>query len=151
MVLHPSAASDNKAIDTATLLDRLSDDPELAKLFSDFRRQAFAILDRNVTELVSKFGEETRANAKAKLLSSATTHRLTTASRQSARTVQSRRKFARDILVAGMYNQHNPEWDMTDADTYRTETDDIIVLLMQRPDPLHQQTVKRNTETISRT
>lgn len=151
MTMQPSAAPINKAIDTATLLDQLSDDPELAKLFSDFRRQAFAILDSNVTELVSTLGEETRANAKAKLLSSTTPHLLTTTSRQTARTIEVRRKFARDFLVAGLFNQHNPKWEMTDADTYRTETDDIIVLLMQRPDPLYQQAVKKNTETVGRT
>ena len=133
----PSAPITSAVTDTASLLDRLSQHPEAAKLLSDFRRQAFSLLDRSVTELVCDLGEEDRLNTKAKLLNSVTTQLLATASRQTARTVKDRRAFARTILISGLYNQHNPEWDMTDADSYCTETDDLLLLLMQRPDPLH--------------
>ena len=137
MATTSSALVSSAVLDTTSLLDRLSENPDAAKLLSDFRRQAFALLDRTVTELVCELGEEDRLNTKAKLLNSTTTQLLATASRQTARTVKDRREFARTILVSGLYNQHNPDWDMTDADSYRTETDDLLLLLMQRPDPLH--------------
>lgn len=138
MATNSSDQVESAGVDTAMLLDQISKYPQAAKLLSDFRRKAITILDRSVTKLVSELGEEDRNNRKAKLLSSANSHRLATASRQTARTVKGRREFARTILIAGLYNQHNPEWDMTDADSYQTETDDLFLLLMQRPDPLHQ-------------
>lgn len=139
MNFNQPVAAPKYAGNTAGFLDRISKHPEVAKLLSDFRRRAFAILDRNVTELVGQLGQATRPSAKAKLLSSVTPHLLTTTSRQSARTIEVRRKFAHDIVVASLYNRYNPAWDMTNADSYQTDTDDIILLLMQRPDPIQQQ------------
>lgn len=137
MTTPSSIQAQSNVSEIADLLDSVIEHPELAKLLSDFRRNAFAILDRSVTELVSKLGEEDRTTSRAAVINSANIHLLTTASRQSARTVKTRRQFARDILIAGLYNQSNPEWDMTDASTYQTDADDLITLLMQRPDPLH--------------
>ena len=124
--------------DTATLLDRLCVDTALAKRLSEIRYQALAILNRNVAEMVIEWGEDNRIHIKEKLLSSATPHLLATASRQTTSTVKARREFARTMLIAGLYNQHNPEWDMNDAASYQTETDDMLLLLMQRPDPLRK-------------
>lgn len=136
MPSHSPALSNLTPSDSAALLDKAAGHPEFAKLLSDFRRNSLAILDRHVTDLVSKLGEEDRENSRAAYLSSTNIHRLTTAARQSTDVVKSRRKLARDILSAGLHNQHNLAWDMTDATTYQTNPDDMIVLLLQRPDPL---------------
>ena len=116
-------------------LDYLYEQPELAAQLSQLRERAFAVLERNVTELVKTLGEEEAVKEHAELLQNINSRLLTTRSRQSSKKVAARRQFARDILISWLINEHNSEWDMTDATTYQTEIDNLIVLLMQRPAP----------------
>lgn len=113
-------------------LDHLYAQPKIALQLAKLRERAFAVLEHNVTELVRKLGKDEAAGEHAQLMQNINSRLLTTLSKQSSKKVASRRQFARDILISGLINQNNSEWDMTDATTYRTEIDDLVVLLMQR-------------------
>ncbi len=116
-------------------LDHLYAQPKIALQLAKLRERAFAVLEHNVTELVRKLGKDEAAGEHAQLMQNINSRLLTTLSKQSSKKVASRRQFARDILISGLINQNNSEWDMTDATTYRTEIDDLVVLLMQRRAP----------------
>ena len=118
----------------AEYLRELARDPKLAAALREARREAFAILDKHTTQLVGILSQtaETPAIASANQLTDV--RRLTIASRQTAAEVKSRRSYAHDILVAGIFNMDNPNWNLTDASSYQTESSNIIVQLMQLPE-----------------
>ncbi|EGF30790.1 hypothetical protein IMCC9480_778 [Oxalobacteraceae bacterium IMCC9480] len=118
-------------------------DPEaFAKLVADptkipalraIQKEAHEMLEHAVNNLIAALGQTEPLQTMGKTSGVMDVRALATASRSSTSAAADRRKFARDMIISGMLNRKNDEWDMTDASTYQSATCDPIVALLRMP------------------
>ena len=108
-------------------------DPRTAKAVRDIQRRAIAMLEHKIDALVIALGHAEPAAPATQARVTINVRQLASTSRQAGEVVQSRRKFARDILIATLINHDNDDWDMTDASSWRADPDDLLVALMKMP------------------
>ena len=126
---HPSPVPD----DPQTTIDQLLADPITANAVRDIQRNAIAVLEQQTDALVLALGRTEPAVRIAESKKPVNVRDLASTSRQASELVSSRRKFARDILIATLINRGNDDWDMTDASSWRTDPDDLLLALMRMP------------------
>ncbi|MDY7572890.1 hypothetical protein [Actimicrobium sp. CCI2.3] len=108
-------------------------DPARIPVLRAIQKQAHALLDQAVNDLIAALGQTEPLQTLGRQTGVTDVRALATASRSSTSAAADRRKFARDIIISGMLNRKNDEWDMTDASTYQSETRDPIVALLRMP------------------
>jgi hypothetical protein len=119
--------------DVDATLKTLLSDPRTASAMAVIQRRAIALLDHKTDALCVALGQVEPTAPIAQLGVAINVRQLASTSRQAGEVVQSRRKFARDILVATLINHDNDEWDMTDAASWRADRDDLLIALMKLP------------------
>ena len=124
-----TAVSDNPQ----TTIGYLLADPIAAKAVRRIQRDAIAALEQQIDALVLAIGQAEPAVRINASRVSVNVRELSSTSRQASELVSSRRKFARDILIATLINRDNDDWDMTDASSWRTDPDDLLLALMRMP------------------
>ncbi len=97
------------------------------------QKQAHELLEQAVNDLIAALGQTEPLQTVGRTTGVLDVRALATASRSSTSAAADRRKFARDMIISGMLNRKNDEWDMTDASTYQSETRDPIVALLRMP------------------
>ncbi|GAA4011563.1 hypothetical protein [Actimicrobium antarcticum] len=108
-------------------------DPAHTEALRNIQNEAHALLDQAVADLILALGVAEPLRPTLGANSVVNVRALATSSRQSTEAALARRKFARDMIIAGLLNRQNDEWDMTDASTYQTETSDPVVALLRMP------------------
>lgn len=130
---NPDQSTTNEAPFDPVAFAALVADPAKIPALRSIQKQAHALLEQAVNDLIAALGQ-TEPLQTASLHSGVTDVRaLATASRSSTSAAADRRKFARDLIICGMLNRKNDEWDMTDASTYQSSTGDSIVALLRMP------------------
>jgi hypothetical protein len=119
--------------DPQATIEELLADPETAEAVRAIQRDAIAMIEEQTDALVLALGRAEPAARITQTQLPVNVRALTSTSRQASALVQSRRKFARDILIASVINRENEAWDMTDASTWRTDPDDLLLALMKMP------------------
>ncbi|MFT5531912.1 MAG: hypothetical protein ACI802_000128 [Candidatus Paceibacteria bacterium] len=108
-------------------------DPTKIPALRAIQKQAHELLEHAVNDLIASLGQTEPLQTAGRNTGVMDVRALAVASRSSTSAATDRRKFARDILISGMLNRKNDEWDMTDASTYQTDTRDPIVALLRMP------------------
>lgn len=119
--------------DPQATIEQLLADPETAEAVRAIQRDAIAMIEHQTDALVLALGRAEPAARVAQTQLPVNVRTLASTSRQASATVQSRRKLARDVLIASVINRDNDEWDMTDASTWRTDPNDLLLTLMKMP------------------
>ncbi|MFT5588961.1 MAG: hypothetical protein ACI9ZF_001133 [Bradyrhizobium sp.] len=108
-------------------------DPARIPALRSIQKQAHELLEHAVNDLIAALGQTEPLPTAGRNTGVMDVRTLAAASRSSTSAAADRRKFARDMIISGMLNRKNDEWDMTDASTYQSETRDPIVALLRMP------------------
>lgn len=129
----PTTSEEDVTPDPQTRIDRLLADPSTADAVRGIQRDARAMLDDQTDALVLALGRVEPAARIAQTRVPMNVRDIASTCRQANELVSGRRKFVRDILIATLINRDNEDWDMTDASTWRTDPDDLLLALMKMP------------------
>jgi len=122
-------AEQDAACSFAAVLDDMAADPVCLQALRALQADAWHNFFTEVDALVEALGEvESASGAHGDAVCGAA---LARNSRRTATDYSERREFAKAILVAGMLNRSNPDWDPADPSTDRADFDDPVVALMQ--------------------
>ena len=129
----PTTFADDSNSDPQTTINSLLADPVTAGAVRDIQRDILSMLDDRTDALVLALGRAEPAVRIARAGLLVNVRALTSTSRQAGELVSSRRKLARDILIATIINRDNEDWDMTDASSWRTDPNDLLMALLKMP------------------